>query len=73
MHKSQSKIWKSFHPGPNNKTRRNTKGTELYQWDYKHGGEIEVYNKYGEHLGVKDPETGEMIKQPVKGRRIPVK
>ena len=38
------------------------------EWDSQHG-EIEVYNKQGDHKGAFNPETGEKIKDPVKGRR----
>jgi hypothetical protein len=42
----------------------------LYTWDSLHG-EIEVFDKRGIHLGVKNPE-GISIKQAKKGRRINV-
>lgn len=38
------------------------------EWDSQHG-EIEVYNKKGEHQGAYDPETGEKTKDPVRGRK----
>ena len=41
----------------------------FYQWDYTHG-DIEVYNNRGIHLGSANPETGEMIKSAVLGRRL---
>ena len=34
--------------------------------------DIEVYNRYGEHLGSMNPTTGEMYKGPVAGRTINV-
>jgi RHS repeat-associated protein len=37
------------------------------EWDFQHG-EVEVYNKQGEHQGAYDPATGEKIKDPVNGR-----
>lgn len=37
------------------------------EWDAQHG-EVEVYDKKGKHQGAFDPETGEKIKDPVKGR-----
>jgi hypothetical protein len=43
----------------------------LYEWDHTHG-EIEVYNRWGYHLGALDAVTGELIKGPRKGRRIDV-
>ena len=52
------KIWKSV-------------DGRYYTWDSLHG-EVEVYNKRGRHIGVLHPQTGEMIKEAVKGRRIDV-
>lgn len=46
-------------------------GKRLYTWDYLHG-EIEVFDKRGNHLGALDPESGEYIKGPVRGRKIDV-
>jgi hypothetical protein len=43
----------------------------IYEWDSLHG-ELEVYNNRGRHLGVAEAETGEMIKDAVRGRRIDV-
>ncbi|MNF86604.1 Cytotoxic [compost metagenome] len=40
-----------------------------YTWDSLHG-ELEVFNKNGRHLGAACPQTGILIKPPVKGRRI---
>lgn len=40
-----------------------------YEWDHTHG-DVEVYNDRGEHLGSADPQTGEMTKPPVPGRKI---
>jgi hypothetical protein len=37
------------------------------EWDSQHG-EVEVYNKNGDHTGAFDPETGEQIKDPIKKR-----
>jgi RHS repeat-associated protein len=39
------------------------------EWDFQHG-EVEVYNKQGEHIGAFDPETGE-IKKEGNAKRIP--
>jgi RHS repeat-associated protein len=39
------------------------------EWDFQHG-EVEVYNKQGEHLGAFDPETGE-IKKEGNAKRVP--
>ncbi|WP_428963641.1 colicin E3/pyocin S6 family cytotoxin [Micromonospora fluostatini] len=50
---------------------RNKRG-HIYEYDPEHGGELEVYNKQGLHLGVADVHTGEFIKPARKGRRIDV-
>lgn len=50
---------------------RSPDGQRLYTWDSLHG-EVEIYNKRGQHLGVQDPCTGKLIKDAVKGRRIDV-
>ncbi len=42
---------------------------QVYEEDTQHG-ELEKYNRRGKHEGVVDPETGEIIKDPVKGRTI---
>jgi len=41
----------------------------IYEWDSRHG-ELEVYNKRGRHIGVRDPKTGKWTKPRVPGRRI---
>ena len=41
-----------------------------YSWDELHG-EIEVFDKFGYHLGALDAVTGEKIKEAKKGRRLP--
>jgi len=41
------------------------------EWDPSHGGELELYDGRGNHLGVLDPNTGERIKGPVPGRTSP--
>ena len=52
-------------------TYRNEARDRYYQWDEFHG-EIEVYNKYGRHLGVLDAKSGHMIKEARRGRTIDV-
>lgn len=49
---------------------RSSDGKRIYTWDELHG-EIEVFNKRGKHLGVIDC-NGNIIKTPVKGRKINV-
>ena len=41
----------------------------LYSWDEFHG-EIEVFNKWGWHLGALDAVTGELIKEADNTRRL---
>ncbi|WP_449389512.1 colicin E3/pyocin S6 family cytotoxin [Chryseobacterium lineare] len=42
---------------------------KILEWDKQHG-DVEVYNKKGKHLGSARPETGEIYKEPVPGRKI---
>jgi hypothetical protein len=56
--KSQRKRW-----------RGNKK--QIFEEDTQHG-ELEKYNKHGWHEGSVDPDTGEIIKGPVRGRLIEV-
>ena len=45
------------------------KKKEYYEWDYTHN-DVEAYNSRGDHLGTRDPNTGERTKDPVEGRDI---
>jgi hypothetical protein len=54
-----------------NRVWRSKTGNRLYTWDALHG-EVEVYNKRGEHVGVIDAVSGKLIKPAVKGRTIDV-
>jgi hypothetical protein len=42
---------------------------QIYEEDTQHG-DLEKYNYRGKHKGSVDPDTGEIIKGPVKGRTI---
>ena len=44
---------------------------QIYEEDTQHG-ELEKYNRRGRHEGSVDPDSGEIIKAPVKGRSIDV-
>ena len=44
---------------------------QIFEEDTQHG-ELEKYNKGGWHEGSVDPDTGEIIKGPVRGRFIEV-
>lgn len=41
----------------------------IYEWDPVHN-DIEVYDYKGNHIGSKNPATGELYKGPVKSRNI---
>jgi putative cytotoxic protein len=45
------------------------KAKRYYVWDHTHG-DVEVFDRYGRHLGTANPHTGQMIKPPVKGRSL---
>lgn len=47
-------------------------GKRIFTWDGEHGGEVEVFDKRGRHLGVMHPVSQTLIKPPVKGRSIDV-
>jgi hypothetical protein len=47
--------------------RWKTQDGDILEWDSQHG-EVEVYDKRGRHKGVADPNTGQIIKNPVPGR-----
>ena len=70
-HRSTSPIWQGFR---NYRAGTKTSGTgrnkQFYEWDFEHGGEIEVYDLNGKHLGVMDPNTGQFIKPADPGRKI---
>jgi Cytotoxic len=44
---------------------------QIYEEDTQHG-DLEKYNGDGMHKGSVDPDTGEIIKMPVKGRITPM-
>lgn len=50
---------------------RSLDGERLYTWDSLHG-EIEVFNKRGQHLGALDAVSGALTKDPVRGRKVDV-
>ncbi|UJR11651.1 hypothetical protein I4U23_015832 [Adineta vaga] len=63
----QSPIWTEL-KHYRGQIKSNDKVDKFYEWDYTHG-DIEVYNKRGEHLGTMDGNTGDMTKKAVKGRK----
>ena len=50
---------------------RSRKKKQIYTWDSFHC-EIEVWTMRGKHLGALDPDSGDLIKNAVKGRKIDV-
>jgi hypothetical protein len=54
---------------PKSRRRRWRRGKQIFEEDTRHG-ELEKYNQRGKHKGTVDPDTGEVIKPPVRGRRI---
>jgi hypothetical protein len=66
-------FWDKLKPS-HGKTKTNEekgKKKRFYEKDRTHG-DLEVYDRRGRHLGSADPNTGEMTKPPVPGRRIDV-
>jgi len=51
------------------KVWRSPKRDRFYTWDELHG-EVEVFDKRGNHISVVDPLVGEAIKDPEPGRRL---
>jgi RHS repeat-associated protein len=68
---SQSSVWKNFQSYKNGTRSNNLPGKDrrYYEWDYTHG-DIEVYDRNGNHLGSMNPTTGEIHKPPVPGRTL---
>jgi filamentous hemagglutinin len=67
---AESPIWRQFsNAGRGRKTSGTGRDQRYYEWDYTHG-DIEVYDRRGRHLGTMEPTTGDMYKDPVKGRSI---
>jgi RHS repeat-associated protein len=61
---------KLIHARPKGDRRRWTDSERrIYEWDRLHG-ELEVYDRRGRHLGVRDPKSGKWIKDPAPGRTI---
>ncbi|RGB40883.1 cytotoxic-domain-containing protein [Rhizophagus diaphanus] len=68
----ESPIWKGLKSyRGKTKTSGNGKNKKYYEWDFTHK-DIEVYDSNGKHLGSMDPVSGDMIKPPVKGRKIKI-
>jgi hypothetical protein len=70
MHKKGT-FWTGLKPlrGPIKTNGETGPKRRLYTWDHTHG-DVEVYNGQGRHIGTADPETGQIIEGPVRGRTI---
>jgi len=65
-----AKYAKGKTPYPGGIRRRwKTPDKKILEWDYQHG-EIEMYDKKGNHLGAFDPKTGLQVKDAEKDRDI---
>ncbi|RJF83285.1 hypothetical protein D3877_00890 [Azospirillum cavernae] len=53
------------------KVWKNREGTRYFSWDSLHG-EVEMFDRRGYHLGSLDPNTGNPLKDAVRGRRLNV-
>jgi hypothetical protein len=65
--------WNKLKPFRGKTKTNGEKGRDkrYYEKDHTHG-DVEVYDSNGNHLGSMDPNTGEMTKPPVPGRRIDI-
>jgi len=64
--KAESDFWQSLN---SHKGKTKTDGKKYYEWDYTHG-DVEVYDKNRNHQGSANPQTGELYKPPVRGRKL---
>jgi len=71
MKKAKGEFLKSLRRAKRKSQRKRWLGGkgQIYEEDTRHG-ELEKYNRRGKHEGSVDPESGEVIKGPVKGRSI---
>jgi Cytotoxic len=69
--KANSPIWKSLklYRGAIKTNGKSGRAARYYKWDYTHG-DIEKFDQNGAHLGSIHPQSGKLIKGPVKGRSI---
>jgi hypothetical protein len=69
MKRAQSKFVNGLSRQKSKNQRRRWSGAkgQIYEEDTQHG-DLEKYNRRGKHEGSVDPDTGEIIKGPVKGR-----
>lgn len=67
---SESPIWKEMqaYRGGTKTNGKRGKEREYYDWDHLHG-DIEVFDRNGNHLGSMHPFTGQMYKPPKPGYR----
>lgn len=71
MKRAQGRFVDSLRRSRSKSRRKRWRGAneQIYEQDTQHG-ELEKYNRRGRHEGSVDPDTGEVIKGPVKGRSI---
>ena len=72
--KQSSKVWDKLDKVKGTRYRQSGSGRNrrYYDWDYLHN-EIEVYDRFGKHLGAVDSTTGKFIKAAEAGRSIRIK
>ena len=66
---AEAKAKTSVQGGGNLRRRWKDKKGRIYEWDYQHG-ELEKYDKFGNHMGAFNPKTGLQIKPAIKNRKI---
>ena len=73
MARGESPVWQGTQPyrGGTRTNGERGKARRYYEWDHTHG-DIEVYDRSGNHLGSIDPSSGVQTKPAVPGRRINV-
>ena len=72
VQKAESPVWQRLDAFKNG-LRRTGQGrsTRYYEWDKLHN-DIEVYDRYGRHLGSMDPTTGQIYKAGIPERTITI-
>ncbi len=67
---ASSPVWQELSPYRGGiRTSGSGRRQLFYTWDYTHN-DIEVWDRFGRHLGTMDPINGEMYKPPVRGRTL---
>jgi Cytotoxic len=73
MKKARGRFVDTLTPARSKGGRRRWLGSkgQIFEEDTQHG-ELEKYNDRGKHEAAVDPDSGEVLKGPVKGRSIEV-